>query len=86
MGRDVKAFYGRNRIRTRNTTILKNGKQIVNVERGGEGILRRSKRRRHLPKMRTFQNSDFFWGGTDRQTDRPTDRQTLWFIGKLHFK
>ena len=55
-----------------------------------EGCLRRSKRRRHLPKIRTFKNSEnFCWQTdrhTDRHTDRQTDRQTLWFIGKLHFQ
>ena len=55
-------------------------------KRGGEGILRRNKSRRHLPKIRTFQNSGKFFldiptdrqteRQTDRQTDRPTDRQT----------
>ena len=42
-----------------------------------EGVLRISERRRHLPKIRTFQNWDkFFFGQTDTQTDRQTDRQT----------
>ena len=40
--------------------------------RGGEFL--RSKRRLHLPKIQTYQKSDNFFG----QTDRPTDRQTLW--------
>ena len=43
--------------------------------RGGEGFLKRRKRRRHLPKSRTF-----------KKKFRQTDRQTLWFIGKLHFQ
>ena len=43
---------------------------------GGWVGRRRSKRRQHLPKILKF------FG----MTDRPTDRQTLWFIGKLHFQ
>ena len=48
------------------------GKKLLPI-REGEGILRRSKRRRHLQKIRRFQNLDKFFFG---QTDRPTDRQT----------
>ena len=42
---------------------------------GGEVYLRRSKRRRHLPKIWTLKKfGQFFWDRpTDRQTDRPTD-------------
>ena len=52
---------------------------------GGEGFVGRSNRRRHLPKIRTFQKFGqiFLDRQTDRQTYRPTDktdRQTLWFI------
>ena len=45
-------------------------------------FLRRSKRRRHLPKIRAFK---WFWFFLDRQTDRPTDK-FIGFIGKLHFQ
>ena len=45
------------------------------MEHGGEEFQKRSKRRRHLPKIGQFY-----------LTDRPTDRQSLWFIGKLHFQ
>ena len=39
---------------------------------GGEVFVRTSKRRRHLPKIRTFKKiGNFLW--TDRQTDRQTD-------------
>ena len=51
-------------------------------KRGGEGFLRLSLRRRHLPKIRTFKKFGNFSFG---QTDRQTDSQTLWFIWKLHF-
>ena len=46
------------------------------IGKGREVYLRRSKRRRHLPKIRAFKKFGqiIFW----------TDRQTLWFIGKLH--
>ena len=44
--------------------------------RGAEVFLR-SKRRRHLPKIRTFKKSDNLF---------LADRHTLWFIGKLHFQ
>ena len=47
--------------------------------RGGEVLLRRSKRRRHLPKIRTFKKFRFFFGQTDRQTE-------IVVIGKLHFQ
>ena len=36
--------------------------------RGGEVFLRRSKRRRRLPKIRTFKKFGIFFGQTDRQT------------------
>ena len=53
--------------------------------RGGEGFLRGSKRR-HLPTIRTFKKfGHFLFGQIDRQTRR-ADKQTLWFIGKLHFQ
>ena len=57
--------------------------QTGGEERVGEVFLRRRKRRRHLPKIWTFKKFGqiFFW--TDRPTDRHTNRQTLWFIGKL---
>ena len=55
--------------------------RTINVQwkcnwRRGEGFSRRSKRRRHLPKIR----ANFFL--TNRQTDRQTNK-TLWFIGKF---
>ena len=44
---------------------------------GREGFLRRRKRRRHFPKILTFKKcGHIFW----------TDRETLFFIGKLHFQ
>ena len=54
-------------------------KVIVSLFKGrrGErkgGVLRRSKRRLHLPRIRTF------------LLDRQTERQKFWFIGKLHFQ
>ena len=49
-------------------------------ERGWE-IFLRSKRRRHLPKIRTFKKiGQIFF------LDRQTDKQTLWFTGKVHFQ
>ena len=48
----------------------------------GEVLLRRSKRRRHLPKIWTFKKLAQFFLQTDRQTqtnrqtDKQTDRQT----------
>ena len=41
----------------------------VGEGRGGDGFLR-SKTRQHLLKIWPFRNSDYFFG----QTDRPTDR------------
>ena len=43
---------------------------------GGEDFFRRNERRRHLPKIGHFCG----------KTARPSDRQTLWFLGKLHFQ
>ena len=52
-------------------------------EKGGEGVLRRSKIRQHLPKIQALNKFGQLFGGdrptyrpTYRQTDRPTDRQT----------
>ena len=37
--------------------------------KGGEGFFRRSRRRRHLPKIRTFKEFGHICFWTDRQTD-----------------
>ena len=50
--------------------------RTINVQwgGGGEGFLRRRKRRRHLPKVRTFKKfGNVFFGQIDQQTDRQTD-------------
>ena len=50
---------------------------IINWKRGGEGFSRRSKRRRHLPRIQTFTKFvQIFFGQTDRPTDRQTGRLT----------
>ena len=50
--------------------------------RGGEGVKEEVKEDKIYLKFGHFNNSDIFFG----QTDRQTDRHTLWFIGKLHFQ
>ena len=50
---------------------------------GGEGFLRRSNKRRLYLKFGQFFLTD---RPTDIHTDRQTNRQTLWFLGKLHFQ
>ena len=59
------------------------GEGWVGVGTGGEGFLRRSKRRQYLPKIylghkkfRLFFLNRPTDRQTDRTTDRPTDRQT----------
>ena len=54
---------------------------------GGEGRGGEIKEDKIYQKFGHFKNLDkYFLGQTDKQTNRHTDRQTLWIIGKLHFQ